>query len=136
MTFITLGKAKSYLRVDSADEDALIESLLFSAERLCVDVSRLSDEKWEAMNELRKFMFANVYSNKHVKSAGDPYKVEEIITSLFEYYLNNPGELPSELLAMQDDFTIEELAKDHVASMSDRYAINKYNELFVPAGWK
>ena len=98
--------------------------------------ARLSDEKWEAMNELRKFMFANVYSNKHVKSAGDPNKVEEIITSLFEYYLNNPGELPSELLAMQDDFTIEELAKDHVASMSDRYAINKYNELFVPAGWK
>ena len=47
MTFITLGEAKSYLRVDSADEDALIESLLFAAERLCVDVSRLSDEKWE-----------------------------------------------------------------------------------------
>ena len=48
MTFITLEEAKSYLRVDSADEDALIESLLLSAERLCVDVSRLSEEKWEA----------------------------------------------------------------------------------------
>lgn len=31
------------------DEDALIESLLCAAERLCVDVSRLSDEKWEAV---------------------------------------------------------------------------------------
>lgn len=48
MTFITLGEAKSYLRVDSADEDDLIESLLLSAERLCVDVSRLSEEKWVA----------------------------------------------------------------------------------------
>lgn len=48
MTFITLEEAKSYLRVDSADEDALIESLLLSAERLCVDVSRLSEEKWVA----------------------------------------------------------------------------------------
>ena len=48
MTFITLEEAKSYLRVDSADEDDLIESLLLSAERLCVDVSRLSEEKWEA----------------------------------------------------------------------------------------
>ena len=47
MTFITLEEAKSYLRVDSADEDALIGSLLLAAERLCVDVSRLSEEKWE-----------------------------------------------------------------------------------------
>ena len=48
MTFITLEEAKSYLRVDSADEDSVIESLLLAAERLCVDVSRLSEEKWEA----------------------------------------------------------------------------------------
>ena len=37
---------------------------------------------------------------------------------------------------MQNECSVEELAKDHVASMTDRYAINKYNELFVPAGWK
>ncbi len=98
--------------------------------------ARLSEEKWEAMNELRKYMFANVYSNKYVKSAGDPGKVEEIITSLFEYYLQRPEQLPEELLSMQNEYSIEELAKDHVASMTDRYAINKYNELFVPAGWK
>ncbi|MDO4869620.1 MAG: deoxyguanosinetriphosphate triphosphohydrolase [Bacillota bacterium] len=98
--------------------------------------ARLSEEKWHAMNELRKFMFANVYSNKHVKSAGDPGKVEEIITSLFEYFVQNPEELPEELYAMKNEYSIEELAKDHVAGMTDRYAINKYNEIFVPAGWK
>lgn len=32
MTFITLEEAKSYLRVDSADEDSVIESLLLAAE--------------------------------------------------------------------------------------------------------
>ena len=48
MTFITFGEAKQYLRVDSADEDAVIESLLLAAERMCVDVARLSEEKWEA----------------------------------------------------------------------------------------
>ena len=48
MIFITLGEAKQYLRVDSADEDAVIESLLLAAERMCVDVARLSEEKWEA----------------------------------------------------------------------------------------
>lgn len=49
MAFITLTEAKAYLRVDSVDEDALIGSLLSAAERLCADVARLSDEKWEAV---------------------------------------------------------------------------------------
>ena len=98
--------------------------------------ARLSEEKWNAMNELRKFMFANVYSNQYVKNAADQRKVETIITSLFEYYLDHPDELPEELKSMTDEYPVEELVKDHVAGMTDRYAINKYNELFVPVGWK
>lgn len=98
--------------------------------------ARLSEEKWQAMNELRRFMFANVYSDQSVKSAGDPGKVEEIITSLYAYYVAHPDELPRELLSMDAECSVEELSKDHVAGMTDRYAINKYNELFVPAGWK
>ena len=46
MTFITFAEAKEYLRVDSADEDALTGSLLLAAENLCVDVARLTDEQW------------------------------------------------------------------------------------------
>lgn len=46
MALITLEEAKIYLRVDSADEDGLIGSLLISAERLCADIARLTDEEW------------------------------------------------------------------------------------------
>lgn len=46
MTFITLDEAKAYLRVDSADEDAVIGSLLNAAGRLCCDVARLTPEQW------------------------------------------------------------------------------------------
>ena len=46
MTFITLEQAKSYLRVDTSDEDAVIGSLLASAGNLCRDVARLTDEQW------------------------------------------------------------------------------------------
>ena len=46
MALITLGEAKGYLRVDTADEDAMIGILLTSAKRLCVDVARLSDDQW------------------------------------------------------------------------------------------
>lgn len=46
MALITLDEAKTYLRVDSADEDAMIGSLILSAGGLARDVGRLSDEKW------------------------------------------------------------------------------------------
>ena len=42
MALIPLYEAKTYLRVDSSDEDALIGILLSSAEQMCKDVGRLS----------------------------------------------------------------------------------------------
>ena len=50
MALISLEEAKGYLRVDTADEDAMIGILLSSAGRLCADVARLTDEQWEAVN--------------------------------------------------------------------------------------
>ena len=50
MALISLEEAKGYLRVDTADEDAMIGILLSAAERLCADVARLTSEQWEAVN--------------------------------------------------------------------------------------
>ncbi len=45
MALISLEEAKQYLRVDSAEEDALIGSLLSAAWNLCADVARLTPEQ-------------------------------------------------------------------------------------------
>ena len=50
MALISLEEAKGYLRVDTADEDAMIGILISSAGRLCADVARLTNEEWEAIN--------------------------------------------------------------------------------------
>ena len=50
MALISLEEAKRYLRVDTADEDAMIGTLLSSAGRFCADVARLTNEQWEAVN--------------------------------------------------------------------------------------
>ena len=50
MALISLEEAKGYLRVDTADEDAMIGILISSAGRLCADVARLTNEQWEAIN--------------------------------------------------------------------------------------
>ncbi len=50
MALVSLDTAKEYLRVDTTDEDATIGILISTAGRLCADVARLPDEKWEAVN--------------------------------------------------------------------------------------
>lgn len=50
MALISLEEAKSYLRVDTEDEDAMISVLLSSAGKLCADVARFTDEQWAAVN--------------------------------------------------------------------------------------
>ena len=50
MALISLEEAKSYLRVDTEDEDAMIAILLSSAGQLCADVARLTDEQWAAVD--------------------------------------------------------------------------------------
>lgn len=50
MALISLDEAKVYLRVDSADEDAMIDSLIQSADMLARDVGRLPDDKWNEIN--------------------------------------------------------------------------------------
>ena len=49
---VSLETAKEYLRVDSADEDALIGILLKSAEQLVMDVSRLSASEWTTIQKV------------------------------------------------------------------------------------
>lgn len=45
---VTLEEAKTYLRVDSGDEDGLISDLIFTAMQMCRDVARADDT---ALNE-------------------------------------------------------------------------------------
>ncbi len=96
----------------------------------------MSDECQESMNELRSFMFTHVYKSNKVKRDEDLRNVSNLITSLYEYYNENPKELPEESQEMMEEFGTREIVKDYVAGMTDRFAINLYNDLFVPKGWK
>ena len=88
------------------------------------------------MDNLRKFMFTNVYKNVRVKRDEDLDKVETVIKSLYEYYLENPNLLPEELKEISERDGVAEAVKDYIAGMTDRFALSTYTDIFVPKGWK
>ena len=64
---ITLDEAKNYLRVDTEDDDRLIESFLTAARRLCMDVLRtdeLSDLEIEPNGKVA-VLYATAYLYEH-----------------------------------------------------------------------
>ena len=88
------------------------------------------------MDRLRSYMFENVYRSNRVKKDEELEKIEKMIESLYHYYANNPEKMPLEWQSMIEEYGIPEVVKDHIASMTDRYALNNYIELFLPKGWK
>ena len=88
----------------------------------------------QAMVALRTFMFARVYTNPVAK--GEESKAKDMLCRLFEYYMKNPMKLPADFLPQLDFDGMERIVCDYIAGMTDRYAVYKYSELFIPATWQ
>ena len=84
---ISLEEAKSYLRVDSCDEDTLIKSLLESSEGLCRDVARLkAGEEPEDVQVLRTAVYyALGYLYEHREEADHHELVLTLRSLLFSF---------------------------------------------------
>jgi dGTPase len=93
---------------------------------------RMSGEVGAALDTLRDFLFQTVYIGSEAKK--EDAKAKLVIKELYFYYLNHSEEMPEEY---QPD-SEEELAVrvcDYVAGMTDRYALKKFEELFLPKPW-
>jgi dGTPase len=88
------------------------------------------------MNKLRDFMFVNVYHNSVVKGNEKLDKVRDLIFSLYDYYTEHPDALPTEYTRLAAGDGLAEIVKDHIASMTERYAVHCYNEIFAGEGRK
>ena len=95
---------------------------------------KMSPDKWEATMELRQFLFDNVYKNKTAKAEED--KAIEMIRILYEYFVIHPNEMPQIYFNNTKTEPVERCVCDFIASMTDRYAIDLFRELYVPGMWK
>ena len=89
----------------------------------------MSAEVLNALEELRTYMFQNMYLTPTVR--GEFVKAQRTLTALFEHVIAHPDEF----LDVSRGEPVERLAIDFIAGMTDRYAINLYERLFVPRAW-
>lgn len=89
-------------------------------------------EHSEALEELRDFMFRNVYHSPHVKRAEELQMISDVIRSLYAYYAEYPEELPDEERRHIERDGVNTAVKDYIAGMTDRFAIQTYKNIFRP----
>lgn len=122
---------ESTRRVLGGDHSSRIETLvtdMVSTSARSGDIL-LSDGVWNAMGELRAFLFSAVYQSEAVLR--ESRKAQHLIAALFDYFVRNPEAVPGEYRAISADDPVR-AATDYVAGMTDRYAVRTYEDLFVP----
>ena len=96
---------------------------------------RMSDEISQAMADLRKYMFVNVYQNPQAK--GEESKAVQMVEKLYLYYEDRIELLPEHNRKRIELGDSEEQAVcDYIAGMTDTYAVKKFEDIFVPKAWK
>lgn len=93
----------------------------------------LSPQVDGALRDLRAFMFDRVYRNPVAK--GEESKAKDMLKRLYEYYYNHPEALPEDFQPQMSFEGLERTVCDYIAGMTDKYAVDKYTEIFIPAGW-
>lgn len=92
----------------------------------------MSEETLHAANALREFLFRRVYTP--LNEDANTHRAQHIVRALFEHFTADPDRLPAEFHP-RDTEEIPRRVADYVASMTDRYAIELYEELYVPQYW-
>lgn len=98
------------------------------------DTVCLSPKTETALKNLREFMFERVYRNPVAK--GEESKAKAMLCRLFAYYVVNPEALPDDFQPQLSFDGMERTVCDYIAGMTDNYAVDKYTEIFIPAGWQ
>lgn len=88
----------------------------------------------QTMEALRNFMFERVYKNPVAK--GEESKAQHILQELYSYYIKNPNKLPPDFRPQLDFDGMERVVCDYIAGMTDKYAMYKFDELFIPMAWQ
>ncbi len=93
----------------------------------------MSEPVAKAVEEFSCFLYERVYLNPVVK--GEERKVLGLLSGIFDYFVANPAKMSAEYLEIAERDGVRRAAADYVSGMTDPYAIEIHNSIFVPMAW-
>ncbi len=88
----------------------------------------------DLVERFHDFMYAMVYRNPVAK--GEESKVLGILEGLNNYYLGDLNRLPEDYRALLEKYSGPRVVCDYISGMTDKFAVDKFEEIYVPAAWK
>ena len=122
-----LGKSHSE-RIKILVNDMIIESTK-NLKSGNYDIKQ-SNEVKEAMVELRKFMFKNIYLADELKEERN--KAKFILSNVINYFYNHSDELPQLYKNIINEEGLKRGVADYIAGMTDDYCLSVFNKIYVP----
>lgn len=98
-----------------------------------VGAMKMSPEIDKAYIDLKEFMFENVYRNPTCKA--EESKTYSMLDGLYTYYSADIDRLPQLYRDLSERYGIEAAVCDYIAGMSDKYAVARFIDIYVPAAW-
>jgi len=120
-----LGSTSSE-RIGRMVTDVVVQTLDRGLSEVC-----MSDEVLDATIGLRSFLFDHVYENEI--ATAEFKKAAGILGGLWEKVRERPKEFLDQRTI--DNEGLDAAARDFVAGMTDRYAVNLFEQLFIPKPW-
>ena len=115
-------------RINTMVNDVILETLRNGGERLAVREEILS-----SIVDLRNFLWERVYENETVH--GEFHKATKILKDLYQHFMTHPDTLLKLIEREVPYDSFERCVSDFLAGMTDRYAFNLYEKLFLPLPW-
>ena len=100
-------------------------------QRLDYNVIGFSEDLHRRNRELKDFLYTNLY--RHSRVVRMQVKAERLISDLFRAFSDEPAILPKHVQVRIDERGLERTICDHIAGMTDRYAVEEHKKLFDPA---
>ncbi len=119
--------ATSAQRVDTMVRDLVEQTLAVGGQRLT-----MSPEISDGIVALRNFLFANVYENYKIHA--DFVRAMKVVRELYHYFMEH-DEYWEKTIDYPGDTPRDRMVCDYVAGMTDRYALDLYKKIFLPAPW-
>ncbi|MGI9553490.1 MAG: deoxyguanosinetriphosphate triphosphohydrolase [Thermodesulfobacteriota bacterium] len=113
----------------------MVTDIIFETKGLDENKVVISNELEEAVLGLRKYLFNTVYMNENIKSTFE--KAKRVVRELYFYFCEN-DEVFWKLYGKEpiEGEEIEREVCDFIAGMTDSFALNLFNELFLPSKWE